>query len=138
MDIKKAFLNGGLNEEVYMEQPEGFVINGLENKVYKLAKSLYDLKQAHKQWHEKIDKVIFSNEFKINKVDKCVYMKNTDKGYISVCLYVDDILILGSNDHIIMFTKKMLINKFDMKDLNVVNVIPGIQISKTSNGFVLS
>ena len=49
MDIKKAFLNGGLNEEVYMEQPEGFVINGLENKVYKLAKSLYDLKQAHKQ-----------------------------------------------------------------------------------------
>jgi hypothetical protein len=49
MDIKKAFLNGDLNEEVYMEQPEGFVINGLENKVYKLAKSLYDLKQAPKQ-----------------------------------------------------------------------------------------
>jgi hypothetical protein len=49
MDIKKAFLNGGLNEEVYMEQPEGFVINGLENKVYKLVKSLYDLKQAPKQ-----------------------------------------------------------------------------------------
>jgi hypothetical protein len=65
-------------------------------------------------------------------------MKNTDKGYISVCLYVDDILILGSNDYIIKFTKKMLINKFDMKDLDVVNVIPGIQISKTSDGFVLS
>ena len=78
------------------------------------------------------------NEFKINEVDKCVYMKNTIIGYIIVCFYIDDILILGSNEYMIKSTKKILTNKFDMKDLGVVQVILGIKISKTSNGLVLS
>jgi len=58
MDVKTAFLNGELEEEIYMEQPEGFVIHGLENKVCKLDKSLYGLKQAPKQWHEKFDNLM--------------------------------------------------------------------------------
>jgi hypothetical protein len=64
------------------------------------------LKQAHKQWHEKFDKVMLSNEFKINEVDKCVYVKNTDKSYVIVCIYVDDMLVLGNNDHIISLLRK--------------------------------
>ena len=64
MDVKTAFLNGDLDEEIYMEQPEGFVLPGNEKKVCKLVKSLYDLKQAPKQWYEKSDFVIMSNGFK--------------------------------------------------------------------------
>jgi hypothetical protein len=64
------------------------------------------LKQAPKQWHEKFDKVMLSTEFKINEVDKCVYVKNTDKSYVIVCIYVDDMLVLGINDHIISLLRK--------------------------------
>ena len=78
------------------------------------------------------------NEFKINKVDKCVYVKNTYKGYVIVCLYIDDMLILGNNDHIIKSTKKILTNKFDMKNLGVADIILGIQISRTYDELLLS
>ena len=73
MDVKTTFLNGELNEEIYMEQPEGFVLSGNEIKVCKLVKSLYRLKQAPKQWHKKFDSVILSNGFKHNDTDKCIY-----------------------------------------------------------------
>jgi hypothetical protein len=63
------------------------------------------------------------NEFKINKVDKYIYMKNTYKIYVIICLYVDDMLILDNNDHIIKSTNKILTNKFDMKNLGVADVI---------------
>ena len=108
MDVKTAFLNGDLDEEIYMEQPEGFTAPGQERKVCKLVKSLYGLKQAPKQWHEKFDKVMMSNGFKINECDKCVYMKDTRNGYVILCLYVDDMLIVGSNEYMINTTKKLL------------------------------
>ena len=77
MDVKTTFLNGDLDEEIYMEQPEGFIVLGKEKKVCRLVKSLYGLKQAPMQWHEKFDSVMMTNGFKINKCDKCVYVKNT-------------------------------------------------------------
>ena len=123
MDVKTAFLNGDLDEEIYMEQPEGFVAPGKERKVCRLVKSLYGLKQAPKQWHEKFDKVMMSNGFKINECDKCVYVKETQKGYVIVCHYVDYMLILGSKNEMIKSTKKLLANRFDMKDIGVANVI---------------
>ena len=138
MDVKTAFLNGELDEEIYMEQPEGFIAPGQERKVCKLVKSLYGLKQAPKQWHEKFDNTMLSNGFKINECDKCVYVKNTQKGCVIVCLYVDDMLILGSNMDVIKSTKQMLSSKFDMKDLGVADVILGIKISRTQDGLVLS
>ena len=81
---------------------------------------------------------MMTNGFKINKCDKCVYVKNTERGFVIICLYVDDILIMGSNNEIIKTTKKMFNNKFEMKDLGVVDVILGIKISKTSDGLILS
>jgi hypothetical protein len=71
MDVKTTFLNGELYEEIYMEQPARFVENGQEGMVCKLLKSLYDLKQAPKQWHEKFDKTLTSAGFIVNEVDKC-------------------------------------------------------------------
>ena len=138
MDVKTAFLNGDLNEEIYMDQPEGFISLGQEKKVCRLVKSVYGLKQAPKQWHEKFDKLIMSNGFTINECDKCVYVKDTNNGYVIVCLYVDAMLILGSNNYIITTTKKMMFSKFNRKDLGVVDVILGIKISRTSGGLILS
>ena len=101
MDVKTAFLNGELKEEIYMEQLEGFIVLGQEKKVCRLIKSLYGLKQAPKQWNEKFDNAMMSNGFRINECDKCVYIKDTANGYVIVCLYVDDMLIIGSNNDII-------------------------------------
>jgi len=80
MDVKTAFLNGILEEEVYMKQPEGFVMPGNEHKVCKLVKSLYGLKQAPKQWHQRFDEAVLSNGFKSNQSDKCLYSKFDDSG----------------------------------------------------------
>ena len=121
--VKTAFLNGDLDEEIYMEQPEGFIVLGQEKKVCWLIKSLYGLKQAPKQWHEKFDSVMMTNGFKINECDKCGYVKNTERGSVIICLYVDDMLIMGSNNEFIKTTKKMFNNKFNMKGLGVADVI---------------
>lgn len=86
----------------------------------------------------KFDNVMMSNGFKINEYDKCVYAKSTSNGYVTVFLYVDDMLIIGSYINIIKITKKMLINNFDMKDTGVADVILGIKISKMSDRLVLS
>ena len=137
MDVKTAFLNGDLEEEIYMEQPEGFLVPGKETKVCKLVKSLYGLKQAPKQWHEKFDRVMLSNGFHINQCDKCVYAKGNEKDYVIVCLYVDDVIIIGSYDNI-KTTKKMLSRNFDMKDMGIADVILGMKINKTLEGYTLS
>ena len=138
MDVKTAFLNGDLEEEIYMNQPEGFIAPGQENKVCRLVKSLYGLKQAPKQWHQKFDHTMLESGFKINECDKCVYVKDTSSGYVILCLYVDDMLIVGSNDKMIKSTKDMLKSKFDMKDMGLADVILGIKIIRTQNGLVLS
>ena len=137
MDVKTTFLNGDLEEEIYMEQLEGFSTPGQEKKVCKLVKSLYGLKQAPKQWHEKFN-VMMSHGFKINECDKCVYVKDNEHGYVIVCLYVDDKLIVGSDGKIIASTKNMLNSRFDMKDIRLANVILGIKIKRTSKGVILS
>ncbi|XP_072066897.1 uncharacterized protein [Arachis hypogaea] len=97
MDVKTTFLNGELDEEVYMKQPEGFIVAGQKNKVCKLVKSLYGLKQAPKQWHKKFDETIRANGCKINESDKCVYSKVKNGKCVMICLYVDDMLIFGTD-----------------------------------------
>ena len=111
MDAKTAFLNE-LNKKIYMEQLEGFIVPGQEKKVCRLVKSLYGLKQAPKQWHEKFDNAMMSNGFRINECNKCLYIKDTANGYVIMCLYVNDMLIIGSNNDIIKATKRMLTNEF--------------------------
>nr|GEV21001.1 heat shock 70 kDa protein [Tanacetum cinerariifolium] len=87
-----------LEEEVYMNQPLGFILPGNENKVCKLIKSLYGLKQAPKKWHQKFDEVVFSNGYLLNQADKCVYSKFDESGKgVIICLYVDDMLIFGTD-----------------------------------------
>ncbi|GJT30627.1 zinc finger, CCHC-type containing protein [Tanacetum coccineum] len=124
MDVKTTFLNGELDEEVYMNQPRGFIMPGNENKVCKLIKSLYGLKQAPKQWHQKFDEVVLSNVYLLNQAEKYVYSKfdETDKGVI-ICLYVDDMLIFGTDQVLVDLTKEFLSSRFSLKDMGEADVI---------------
>ncbi|GJS57918.1 zinc finger, CCHC-type containing protein [Tanacetum coccineum] len=106
MDVNTTFLNGELEEEVYINQPRGFILPGNENKVCKLVKSLYGLKQTPKQWHQKFDEVVFSNGYLLNQADKCVYRKFNESGIGAInCLYVDDMLIFGTDQDQVNLTK---------------------------------
>jgi hypothetical protein len=119
-----------------MEQSAGFVANGQEGMVCKLLKSLYGLKQAPKQWHEKFYRTLTSIGFVVNEADKCVYYwYGRGKGVI-LCLYVDDILILGTSLDVIKETKDFLSNNFDMKDLGEADVILNIKLLREGNGGV--
>ena len=139
MDVKTAFLNGELEEEIYMEQPEGFITPEKEHKVCRLIKSLYSLKQAPKQWNKKFDNVLKSNGYLVNDVDRCVYSKFTDNDGVIICLYVDDMLIFGTNVDLVNSTKHLLSSNFDMKDLGEASMILGIQvIRKDDNIFCLN
>ena len=81
---------------------------------------------------------MITNGFKINECDKCVYIKETTNGYVILCLYVDDILIVGSDDKMIKSTKNMLNSRFDMKDMGTADVILGMKISRILYGLVKS
>ena len=96
------------------------------------------LKQAPKWWHEKFDSVMINDGFTINECDKCVYTKTVENVYIIVYLYVDDMLILGTNIEVIKSTKRILSKNFDIKDLVVANIILEIKIIKTPDGISLS
>ena len=124
--------------KIYMDQPEGCMVLGEEQKVCRLVKSLYGLKQGPKQWHIKFDHVLISNGFSINNVDKCIYRKVENNSCIIICLYVDNLLIFGTNLQVAIDTKSFLRSKFDMKYLGEAEVILGIKISRTLNGLNLS
>ncbi|KAK4396977.1 Retrovirus-related Pol polyprotein from transposon TNT 1-94 [Sesamum angolense] len=138
MDVKTTFLYGELEEEIYMDQPEGFVAHGNERKVCKLVKSLYGLKQAPKQWHEKFDQTILAFGITVNENDKCIYCKVKGDRIIILCLYVYDILLIGSCIEIITETKSFLKNKFEMKDMGEADVILDIKLIRSTDGIAIS
>jgi hypothetical protein len=119
-----------------MDHLDGFVANGQENKVCKLLKSLYILKQAPKQWHEKFDNTLTSASFIVNEADKYVYYRHGGGESIILYLYVDDILIFGSNLRAIEEVKHFLSNNFEIKDLGEADVILNIKLSRDSDGGV--
>nr|GEY67436.1 hypothetical protein [Tanacetum cinerariifolium] len=139
MNVKIAFLNGDLDEKVYMKQPERFVMPSNEHKVCKLVKSLYGLKQAPKQWHQKFDEVVLSSGFHLNQSDKCVYSKFNDSGKgVIICLYVDDMLIFGTDQNLVDKTKKFLSSRFLIKDIGEADVILGIKIKRENKGIIIT
>lgn len=97
LDVKTAFLHGDLKEEVYVSQPEGFVTNGKENKVYKLKKALYGLRQAPRAWNEKLNKVLGGLNFVKCSKEPALYRKQVHDDLLLVAVYVDDLLITGQS-----------------------------------------
>ncbi|GJR29048.1 zinc finger, CCHC-type containing protein [Tanacetum coccineum] len=122
-----------------MKQPEGFVMLDNEHKVCKLVKSLYGPKQAPKQRHQKFDEVVLSSGFHLNQSDKCIYSKFDDSGKgVIICLYVDDMLIFGTDQNQVDKTKKFLSSRFSMKDMGEADVILGIKIKRRNKGIVIT
>ncbi|GJT48990.1 retrotransposon protein, putative, ty1-copia subclass [Tanacetum coccineum] len=128
MDVKTAFLNGYLSEEVYMEQPKGFVNPKYPNRVCKLKRSIYGLKQASRQWNKRFDDEIKKFGFTQNRDEPCVYINVSGSNVTFLILDFDDILIMGSNIPMLQDVKSYLGRCFAMKDLGEVAYILGIKI----------
>ncbi|GKB61251.1 retrotransposon protein, putative, ty1-copia subclass [Tanacetum coccineum] len=128
MDVKTAFLNGHLFEEVYMVQTEGFVNLKFPNRVCKLKHSIYGLKQAYRKWNKRFDDEIKKFGFSQNSDEPCVYMKASGSYVTFLILYVDDILIMGNNISMLQDVSSYLGRCFAMKDLRETAYILGIKI----------
>ena len=128
MDVKTAFLNDNLDESIYMVQLEGFVAQGQEQKVYKLQRSIYRLKQVSRSWNIRFDTTIKSYDFEQNVDEPCVYKRVIDRKVIFLMLYVDDILLIRNDVKILSDVKSWLANQFKMKYLGEANYVLGIQI----------
>lgn len=130
LDVKMAFLHGDLDEEIYMEQPEGYYIDGKRDYVCKLEKSLYGLKQSPRQWYKRFDQFITSIGFERSNFDACVYIKRCGHSFMYLLLYVDDMLIAAKNMSDIDKLKVKLKTEFQMKDLGAAKKILGMEISR--------
>lgn len=128
MDVSTAYLNGPLTEDIYMKQPEGFIVPGSEDKVCKLKKGIYGLKQSGRLWYQKIDNTLQGLGFKHLEADHCVYQRVSDDSLIWIALYVDDLLIVSNNISELKTFKQQLSSLFDMKDLGEAHFILGIEI----------
>jgi len=138
LDVKIAFLHGDLEEEIFMAQPKGFEVQGKENLVCKLHKSLYGLKQALRQWYKKFNEFMRNSGFHRCEEDHCCYVKKYVDSYIILALYVDDMLIAGANMAEIDRLKKQLSENFEMKDLGPAKQILGMRISRDRSKGILN
>jgi len=131
MDVKTAFLNGDLKEDVYMTYLEGFTIKCQEHKVCKLVKSLYGLKQVPHAWYEKtIEHLLKLNYKHFNLDDATLFVKKVGKSVAYLVVYVDDLVITRNNDDYIESVKKYLKKVFDMTDLGLLHYYLGIEVDQ--------
>ena len=134
IDIKNAFLNGTLKEEIYMKQPKGFEKEGMEHLVCRLIKSLYGLKQAGREWHKTLIAFLREKGFKQLFKDPCVFKK----GSTILVVYVDDIIVISETEELRTMTKKLIMDKFKARDLGPINNFLSIEVKRTSDTLTLS
>jgi hypothetical protein len=127
MDVKTAFLNGVIEEEVYIEQPQGFEVEDRKTDVWKLKKALYRLKQAPRAWYGRIDSFLTSLGFTKSKADSNLYFKVMNDESMILLLYVDDLFLTGE-ETLITECKKKLASLFEMKDLGLMHYFLGLEL----------
>ncbi|PNF37230.1 Retrovirus-related Pol polyprotein from transposon TNT 1-94 [Cryptotermes secundus] len=130
LDICTAFLNGELEEEIYMTQPEGFTVEGLENKVCLLNKALYGLKQASRTWNTTITKELVTLGYEVSVNEPCMFYRKMDDSFTVLALYVDDFLIVTNDISEKERLVKKLGSKFRLKDLGETKYLLGMRIRK--------
>ena len=138
LDVQNAFLHGYLDEDVYMQQPPGYEDPAKPNYVCKLDRALYGLKQAPRAWHARLSNKLISLGFKVSKADTSLFFLNKDNLTMFVLVYVDDIIVVSSTEKATDTLLKELQNEFALKDLGDLHYFLGIEVSKVSNGILLT
>ena len=136
MDVKNAFLNGDLLEEVYMQPPPGYPDS--QNQVCRLRRALYGLKQAPRAWFAKFSSVVAQQGFTPSSYDSALFIRHTSTGIILILLYVDDMIITGDDPAGICDLQKFLNQQFEMKDLGTLSYFLGLEVTSSSDGYYLS
>ncbi|GJU96772.1 retrovirus-related pol polyprotein from transposon TNT 1-94 [Tanacetum coccineum] len=138
MDVKTAFLNGNLREEVYVSQPDGFVDPDKPNYVYKLKKALYGLKQAPRAWYDMLSSFLISNDFSKGSVDPTLFIRREGKELLLVQIYVDDIIFAASTPELCDLFAKIMCSKFKMSMMGKISFFLGLQISQSPRGIFIN
>ncbi|GKB33963.1 retrovirus-related pol polyprotein from transposon TNT 1-94 [Tanacetum coccineum] len=134
MDVKSSFLNGFINEEVYVAQPPGFIDFEKPDHVYKLKKALYGLKQAPKAWYDRLKAFLIKHEYKMRMVDNTLFTKKKSSNLIIVQIYVDDIIFGSTCQDMCDEFAKIIHDEFDMSMMGDLNFFFGLQIKQMEDG----
>ncbi|GJS27282.1 retrovirus-related pol polyprotein from transposon TNT 1-94 [Tanacetum coccineum] len=134
MDVKSAFLNGFINEEVYVAQPPGFIDFEKPDHVYKLKKALYGLKQAPKAWYDRLKAFLIKHEYKMGMVDNTLFTKKKSSNLIIVQIYVDDIIFGSTCQDMCDEFAKIMHDEFEMSMMGELNFFLGLQIKQMEDG----
>lgn len=127
-----------MKETVYVTQPEGFLVKGSEEKIYKLNKALYGLRQAPRAWNDKLNRILKELQFTKCSKEPSVYQKKVHQDTLVVAVYVDDLFVSGSNMKVITEFKNEMASKFEMSDLGKLTYYLGIEVCQTEEGITLS
>ncbi|GJR86100.1 retrovirus-related pol polyprotein from transposon TNT 1-94 [Tanacetum coccineum] len=134
MDVKSAFLNSFINEEVYVAQPPGFIDFEKPDHVYKLKKALYGLKQAPKAWYDRLKAFLIKHEYKMGMVDNTLFTKKKSSNLIIVQIYVDDIIFGSTCQDMCDEFAKIMHDEFEMSMMGELNLFLGLQIKQMEDG----
>ncbi|RDX85072.1 hypothetical protein CR513_33794, partial [Mucuna pruriens] len=126
LDVTSAFLRGKLKEEVFVQHPEGFVKKGKEDKIYKLKKTLYGLKQVPRAWYSKIEVYFAKENFERCSSEHTLFTKKNEGNILIVSLYVNDLIFTGNNRSMCEKFKSSMMLEFDMSDLGRMRHFLGI------------
>nr|GEY06972.1 retrovirus-related Pol polyprotein from transposon TNT 1-94 [Tanacetum cinerariifolium] len=138
MDVKTAFLNGKLKEEVYVSQPEGFIDPDHPTHVYRLKKAMYGLKQAPRAWYDTLLRFLLDNDFSKGAVDPTLFTQKTGKHILLVQIYVDDIIFASTDPQACdMFSNEMSL-KFQMSMMGQMLFFLGLQVSQSLGGIFIN
>ena len=138
MDVKSAFLNGYLHEEVYVEQPKGFVDPTLPNHVYRLKKALYGLKQAPRAWYERLTQFLVNQGYRKGGSDKTLFVKEENGRLMIAQIYVDDIVFGGMSNQMVQHFVQQMQSEFEMSLVGELTYFLGLQIKQMEDTIFIS
>jgi hypothetical protein len=138
IDVKSAFLNGSIKEEVYTEQPPAFESKEYPNHIYKLHKTLYRLKQASRAWYKCLRDFLIENGFRIGKADSTLFTRKMGKDLFVCQIYVDDIIFGSTNKSFFDEFSKIMTDRFEMSMMGVLTFFLRFQIKQAKEGTFIS
>jgi hypothetical protein len=133
-DVKNAFLNGVILEEVYVRQPPGFENSKYPNRVYKLSKALYEFKQVPRDWYARLKTFLLDHGYVMESVDKTLFTLKHGNDFLLIQIYVDDVIFSGSSHSIVSSFQTMMENEFQMSMIEEQTFFLGIQVKQTKEG----